>query len=278
MDMQAIGQKAAAEHGDAVPGHSRGLVSALKRWAPLVAIVALMGLAFALGLQKYLSFKTVGLNFAELRGFIGEHLLLALAGYVAIYIVVVALSLPGGLVMTVSGGLLFGWQLGTVASVTGATVGATLIYLIARSSLGTVLAERAGPSIEALRAGFQENALSYLFFLRLVPLFPFFIVNLAPALLGVPLSTYVIGTLIGIIPGSAAFSVAGSGLGSVVEAQNTAFRACLVAHGGSDAQCPYTIDTSVLVTRELLLAFAALGVVALLPVVLKPLLGKRAGR
>lgn len=235
-----------------------------------------MALAFALGLQKYLSFKTLGLNFAALRAFIGEHLLLAVAGYVALYVAVVALSLPGGLVMTVAGGLLFGWKIGAPAAIIGATIGATIIYLIARSSLGAALAERAGPSVEALRAGFQANALSYLFFLRLVPLFPFFLVNLAPALLGVPLATFLIATFFGIMPATTAFSVAGSGLGSVVEAQNAIYNACLAAHQGSEAACPYTIDTSAIVTRELLLAFAALGVVALIPVVLKSFANKSA--
>jgi uncharacterized membrane protein YdjX (TVP38/TMEM64 family) len=194
----------------------------------------------------------------------------AVALYVLAYIAVVALSLPGGLVMTLSGGLLFGWKIGAPAAVFGATVGATIIFLVARSSLGESLAAKAGPWIAKLRDGFKENALSYLLFLRLVPAFPFFAVNLAPALLGVPLATYVLGTFVGIIPATTAFSIAGSGLGSVVEAQNAAYKACIAANpGAGDAVCPYTIDTSRLVTTELVLAFAALGVVALIPVVMK---------
>ena len=149
-------------------------------------------------------------------------------------------------------------------------IGATLIFLVARSSFGESLAARAGPWIGKLRDGFKENALSYLLFLRLVPAFPFFVVNLAPALLGVPLATYVLGTFLGIIPATTAFSIAGSGLGSVVEAQNAAYNACVArTAGGGDAGCPYSIDTSKLVTTELILAFAALGVVALIPIALK---------
>jgi uncharacterized membrane protein YdjX (TVP38/TMEM64 family) len=140
------------------------------------------------------------------------------------------------------------------------------------------LAARAGPWLGRLREGFKENALSYLLFLRLVPVFPFWLVNLAPALLGVSLRTYVIGTAIGIIPATIAFSVAGAGLGSVVEAQNELYAACL-AKGPADpeAACPYRIDLSALVTQELLAAFALLGLVALIPVIYKRWSKRNAG-
>lgn len=254
-----------AEHS-----HKPPAASSWRRWAPLAVIVGLMVLVFAMGWQRYLSFETIGTNYNALQEFIGANLVLALALYTLVYIVVVALSLPGGLVMTVTGGLLFGWILGSVATVVGATIGATIIFLIARSSLGDALAAKAGPWLAKLRDGFKQNALSYLLFLRLVPAFPFWLVNLAPALLGVPLRTYVFGTAVGIIPGTIAFAVAGSGLGSVVEAQNRAHEACL-AEGPADpaSACPYTIDTSALVTNELLAAFALLGIVALIPVVYK---------
>ncbi len=244
----------------------------LQRWLPLVVIVAVAGLIFAMGWHKYLSFKTIGLNYEALRAFIGQNLLGALALYILAYVAVVALSLPGALIMTLAGGLLFGWQLGAPATVIGATLGATVLFIIARTSFGETLAERAGPAIASLREGFRENALSYMLFLRLVPVFPFVVVNLAAAVLGVPLRTYVLGTLIGIIPGTTAYSVAGAGLGSVIEAQNASYQACLAKAGNgaaADAQCPYSIDTSALVTKELVLAFALLGIVALIPVALK---------
>ncbi|MCB1521952.1 MAG: TVP38/TMEM64 family protein [Hyphomicrobiaceae bacterium] len=244
--------------------------SALRRWAPLAAIAALMASAYAFGLHEYLSFKTIGLNYEALRAFIADNIVVAVLAYIALYIAVVALSLPGGLVMTLSGGLLFGWLVGAAATVVGATIGATIIFLVAKTSFGEGIAAKAGPWIGRLRAGFQENALSYLLFLRLVPLFPFFVVNLAPALLGVPLSTYVLGTVIGIIPGTTAFSVLGAGLGSAVEAQNAIYNACIAGKVGAAADaCTYTIDTKALVTPELLAAFALLGVVALIPVALK---------
>ncbi len=244
--------------------------SRLTRWLPLAALVLLMALVFGMGWHKVLSFETIGANYDALKAFVADNLIAALALYMLAYIAVVALSLPGGLVMTLAGGLLFGWKLGAPATVIGATIGATAVFLIAKTSFGEALAAKAGPWLEKLRAGFQENALSYLLFLRLVPVFPFVVVNLAPAFLGVPLRAYVIGTFLGIMPGTLAFSVAGAGLGSVIEAQNAAHRACLAnAPAGSSAACPYMIDTSALVTPELILAFALLGVVALIPAVIK---------
>jgi uncharacterized membrane protein YdjX (TVP38/TMEM64 family) len=237
------------------------------RWLPLAVIAGLMALVFAMGWHQYLSFKTIGLNYEALQGFIAGNLVGALLLYMAIYVAVVALSLPGGAVMTLAGGLLFGWQVGAPATVIAATIGATVIFLVAKTSLGEALAGKAGPWLDRLRDGFQENALSYLLFLRLVPLFPFVVVNLAPAFLGVPLRTYVIGTLVGIIPGTAAYSIAGAGLGSVVEAQNSVYAACVASKG--EGNCAYTIDYSALITNELIFAGVALGIVALIPIVAK---------
>lgn len=244
--------------------------SQLSRWMPLVILALLMALAFAMGWHNYLSFKTIGLNYEALKGYIAENFLLALGLFMLVYIAAIALSLPGGLVLTLSGGLLFGWKVGAPATVVAATIGATLIFLVARSSFGEGLSSKAGPWLAKLSEGFKENALSYLLFLRLVPAFPFFVVNLVPALLGVPLRTYVAGTFIGIIPATTAFSFLGSGLGSVVEAQNAAYHACRAKAAADSADpCPYTIDTGALVTPELITAFVLLGAVALIPVLYK---------
>ncbi len=240
------------------------------RWLPAVVLVSAMALVFGMGWHRLLSFETIGRNYADLRALIETNLAGALALYVLVYIGVVALSLPGGLIMTLAGGLLFGWQIGAAATVVAATAGATLLFLIAKTSLGETLAARAGPWLARLRDGFQKNALSYMLFLRLVPVFPFFIVNLAPALLGVPLSTYVAGTFFGIIPATVAFSVAGSGLGSVVEAQNAVHAACLERQAREpNLDCVYTIDTGKLITGELIAAFVLIGLVALIPVAVK---------
>lgn len=244
-------------------------VARLMRYLPLAAVLAAAGVALALGWHQYLSFKTIGLNYEALKAYLGNHLAGSIAIYVLVYTATVALSLPGALILTLTGGLLFGWQIAIPATVIAATTGATIVFLVARTSFCETLACRAGPTLAGLRAGFQENALSYMLFLRLVPVFPFVCINLAAALLGVPIGTYIIGTFVGIIPATAAYTVAGAGLASVIEAQNASYRACLERAGADATACSYTIDTSALVTKELVLAFALLGIVALIPVALK---------
>lgn len=248
--------------------------SAMRRFLPIIVLAGAMAVVFGMGWHNYLSFKTIGLNFELLKSYVAENLALALLAFCAVYIAVVALSLPGGLVMTLTGGLLFGWLLGATATVIAATVGATLVFMIAKTSFGESLAAKAGPWLGKLRDGFKENAFNYLLFLRLVPAFPFVVVNLAPALLGVPLRTYILATFFGIMPGTLAFSFAGAGLGSVIEAQNASYQACLASNPANpNVDCPYSIDTSALVTKELLAAFVLLGIVALIPIALKKMRG-----
>jgi len=255
-----------AEVGKAVPRKSW-----LRRLAPLIVLAAVAGLIISQGWHNLISFQQLALNQQALQAWIGENLIGALAVYMGIYIVIVALSLPGGAVLTVAGGLLFGWLIGGLVTVVAATLGATAIFLIARSSLGEPLAARAGPWLGRFRSGFQENALSYLLFLRLVPVFPFWVVNLAPALLGVTLRDYVVATALGIIPGTFAFAFAGAGLDSVLAAQREAFQACQAAREAGDPACSFQFDPGTLITPELLIAFAALGVVALIPAIVKKL-------
>jgi uncharacterized membrane protein YdjX (TVP38/TMEM64 family) len=238
---------------------------------PLIVLAAVAGLILSQGWHNLISFQQLALNQQALQVWISENIIGALAVYAAIYVVVVALSLPGGAVLTVAGGLLFGWLLGGLATVVAATLGATVIFLIARSSLGEPLAARAGPWLGKFREGFQENALSYLLFLRLVPVFPFWVVNLAPALLGVNLRQYVIATALGIIPGTFAFAFAGAGLDSVLAAQRDAYQACQAARAAGDPPCSFQFDPGTLITTELLIAFVALGIVALIPAIVKKL-------
>ncbi len=249
------------EEAEAKPGFS------VQRLLPLIILVGFVILAFAMGWHRYLSFEVLADNRDRLKDFVEANFALAALTYIAIYAAAVALSLPGGLILTVSGGFIFGIWFGPPLAVIAATIGATIIFLIAKTSLGDTLAERAGPSIESFRRGFQENAMSYLLFLRLVPLFPFFLVNVAPAFLGVKLRTYVIGTFFGIIPGTFAYAFAGAGLDSVIAEKRADYDAC-VAQGGGDA-CSFAIGPGDLVTTETIIAFAALGIVALIPVVAK---------
>ena len=189
----------------------------LKRLLPLGALAAGIAAFFAFGLDHYLTFEALREHRSELMGFVMQKPVVAVLAFILLYAVATALSLPGGAILTVTAGFLFGIGLGTGATVIGATIGAIAIYLAAKTAFRDVLTAKAGPMLQRMEAGFKENALSYLLVLRLVPIFPFFIVNIVPALLGVPLRTYVIGTLIGIIPGTFVFASIGAGLGSVFD-------------------------------------------------------------
>lgn len=254
-----------------------GEKSLARRLLPLLILGGIIALVFAMGWHKLLTPESLADHRVALKKLIGTNYIGVLLAYMAIYVAVVALSLPGALLLTIAGGFLFGWLVGGTATVIAATAGASIIFLIARTALGETLAARAGPWVIKLKDGFKDNALSYLLFLRLVPAFPFVVVNLVPAVLGVPLSTFVLGTFLGIIPGTFAFAFAGSTLESLLARQGAAYEACKAkVAAGEKLVCKLDIDLSSLVSRELLLAFAALGVVALIPIVLKRLSARRA--
>jgi uncharacterized membrane protein YdjX (TVP38/TMEM64 family) len=247
-----------------------GALAWAKRLWPLVLLLAVTALVFAMGWHRYLTLQELVERREALRASIAGHAVLAILVFMAIYAGTVALSLPGAAVLTLAGGFLFGWFWGALASVVAATAGAIVVFLIAKSALGVPFAARAGPWLSKLRAGFQEDAFNYLLFLRLVPIFPFWLVNLAPALLGVGLSTYALATLIGIVPGSFAYSIAGKGLDSLIVAQQVAHQSCL-AKMGSDAEelCPFVLAPRALLTPGLIAGFVALGLVALIPIAVK---------
>jgi uncharacterized membrane protein YdjX (TVP38/TMEM64 family) len=191
----------------------------LRRWVPLLLILAFVALFFLFGFQRYLSLDGLRANHAWLAAQVARHLLPALLAFALVYAAVVALSLPGATALTLAGGWLFGQWLATGVTVLAATAGATLLFLAARTALAEILRRRAGPWLQRLRAGFQKDAFNYLLFLRLVPLFPFFVVNLVPAFLGVSLRVFVLATLIGIVPGTFVFATAGAGIGGLLEGQ-----------------------------------------------------------
>ena len=246
--------------------------SPCRRWLPLVAIVALSVVAIAIGWNRKISFETLVRHNEVVHAFVLGHRIAAVAIYVAIYVVAIALSLPGGLILTMSGGFLFGGLFGGAAAVVGATAGASIIFMIAKSAFGEHLARRAGPLAEKLADGFRADAFHYLLFLRLVPVFPFFLVNLVPALAGVRLRTFVAATGIGIIPAAFTFAFVGAGLDSVIRAQGAIYNACLAA---GRADCKLDFDVKAAVTPELLGALAALGVLALIPVAVKRIRARR---
>lgn len=237
--------------------------SSLSRRLALLGAFAVLAVgAYYLFGRGELSFEALVQHRMAIGDFVSEHRVLAVLAFMGLYIVVVALSLPGASFLTVSGGFLFGVVVGASASVIGATIGATLIFLVARTALGEPLLKRAGPRAAKLAQGFREDAFSYLLFLRLVPAFPFFLVNLVPAFAGVGLIPFMTATALGIIPGSAVFALAGTGLDSVIAAQKSAFDACT-------ADCHMTFDAKGILTPQLIGALVALGLLALVPVVVR---------
>ena len=189
----------------------------LRRAAPLLAIVlaAVVGF-FVLG--DRIGFHTLADNRETLLGWRDANYALAAVIFMLAYVVVVALSLPGALMMTLLGGFLFGLAVGGALTLVGATIGATLIFLAARFGLGVYLASRisgASGMLGRISDGLHKNEISYLLIMRLVPVVPFFVANLAPALLGVRLRNYFWTTLFGIMPGTLVYTWVGSGLGQV---------------------------------------------------------------
>jgi uncharacterized membrane protein YdjX (TVP38/TMEM64 family) len=237
-----------------------------RRLLPLVALVALMALVFAMGWHRQLSIETLVKYRAEIDQFIAQHRAVAVAAFMAIYVAVVSLSIPGAVYLTVSGGFLFGTLVGGLATIAAATLGAVVIFLIARSAFGEHLTRRAGPFIARLADGFRADAFNYLLFLRLVTVFPFWLVNLAAALLHVPLGTFAAATALGIIPGTFTFAFVGAGLDSVIAAQEAAYKTCLAAGPGD---CRLDFDVKAALTPELVLSLVAVGVLALVPVIVR---------
>ncbi len=222
----------------------------IKRWLPLIIIAALMAIAFATGVHEKLNIETLQEHKGELLSNVAEHPFLSSLAFIAAYVASVALSLPIATVLTLAGGFLFGKWLGTLYVVSAATLGAAIIFLIAKTSLGETLREKAGSLYQRIEGNMKDNAAGYLLFMRLVPIFPFFLVNIVPALFNVRLRTFVITTFLGIIPGSFVFVNLGKQLGEIENLKD-------------------------LVSGETLLAFALLGCFALIPTLYKQFKNKK---
>lgn len=218
------------------------------RLIPLAVLALGLGAFFALGLDRYVSLDSLRQHRHWLADYVSHHALAAGLAYVGLYCLMVATSVPGGAVLTVAGGFLFGPVLGACYAVVGATAGATLLFLAARHACAGALRARVGGFVARMEDGFRRHALNYLLFLRLVPLFPFWLVNLVPAFLNVRLSTYVIGTFVGIIPATLVFALVGDGIAAVLET-------------GGEA------DLGIVLQLRFLLPMVGLGLLALVPVV-----------
>jgi len=229
----------------------------LARVLPLLILIAGLVAFFYFGLQKYVTFAALKENREVLTTWVQAHGVEAVVAFIALYAVAVAFSLPIAALLTIAGGFLFGTMFGTLWTVTGATIGATVAFLAAKTALGDPLRARFGARLKAMEAGFRANAFSYMLVLRLVPLFPFWLVNLAPAFLGVGLSTYVIATFIGIIPGSFVYTSIGTGLNALIDA----------------GQQP---DLRMILKPEFLIPILGLALLAMIPVVYRLFTPKKA--
>ncbi len=228
----------------------------VRQFWPVAALAVVVVAFFVFGPDNTRILQELRENRGALLDFVADHAVFAGVAYAVVYALAIALSVPGGAMMTIAGGFLFGWWLATVYVVFAATVGATALFLVARGAVGNRFRARAGPWMKKMEAGFQENALSYLLMLRLIPVFPFFVVNLVPAFLGVTVRTYVIATFFGIIPGCIVFSSVGNGLGAVLDA------------GG-------TPDVGIIFEPKIILPLIGLAVLAVMPVVYKKLRARK---
>ena len=226
------------------------------RLAPLVILICGLVAFFALGWHRYISFETLKTHRAMLLDWVSRWGMMAAVAYAAGYALMAAFSIPGGALATITGGFLFGLWLGGAAAVIGATLGAVAVFLAARSAIGDYLRAKAGPGLKRMEEGFRRNAFSYLLVLRIVPIFPFWLVNLVPAFCDVSLRTYALATLIGIIPGCFVFASVGNGLGALLDRGETP-------------------DLMIIFHWDILLPILGLAVLALLPIVIRRLQGER---
>jgi uncharacterized membrane protein YdjX (TVP38/TMEM64 family) len=238
----------------------------LLRFLPIGIIVLAMVTALLVGLQRQISLEGFLRSREAIADYVSAHYVTALAGYFVTYVAAVALCIPGAAILSVVGGALFGGLLAGVLAIWAATLGALIFFFAARTSLGDSVLRNSGSVLSRFAAGFQQDAASYLLFLRLLPAFPFWLVNSAAALFGVGYTTFFWTTLIGIIPGTFAFTFAGAGIDSIAAAQRAAYVKCL---SKSHVHCVFKFNPSALMTRELLVGFIGLGLVALLPALLR---------
>ena len=234
--------------------------SLIARFAPIAIVCAGLAVGYAMGWHEFLSLDYLVESRVMLKETVAAHYYSAVFGFVALYALATAFSFPAASILTIFAGFLFGWFVGGSSAIVGATIGATAIFAAARTAFGDFLKEKVGGKVARLAKGFEKDAFSYLFVLRLAPVFPFFVMNIAPALFNVPLRIYVAATFLGIIPGGMAYAYLGQGLDSVIAA---------AAQAGSE------VAFNDIVTTEILLAFGALALVAAIPAIVKKIRGNK---
>jgi uncharacterized membrane protein YdjX (TVP38/TMEM64 family) len=219
----------------------------LRRLLPLLILLAVIVAVWASGIADQFSWQGLARHQAVLVGWVGRHPLVAPLAYAGFYVLITALSVPEAALVTVAGGLLFGTLLGGALAVLGATIGSMVLFLVARSALADSFAHRGGPLLARARGALQREGFSYLLAVRLIPILPFWLVNLAAAFGGMRLLPYTIATAIGIIPVTLVFASLGEGLGA------------LLARGARP-------DLMVIFSPRVLLPLLALAVLSLMPV------------
>jgi uncharacterized membrane protein YdjX (TVP38/TMEM64 family) len=216
------------------------------KFIPIALLGLGLGAVFVFGFDDYLSIENLRSHRDYLLQWRTDHALLASLIFLGAYAVCVAISLPAGTLLTITGGFLFGTLHGGMLTVVGATIGATAVFLAARYAFAELFHGKAGPAVRRMEDGCKNNALSCLLVLRLIPLFPFWLVNIVPGILGVSTPIYVIGTFIGIIPGSMIYASFGGGIGHILD------------QGGE-------LDLGIIWNPEVLVPLIGLAVLALVP-------------
>ena len=242
------------------------------RILPLLVLAAASLGAILLGGDRVLSLDRLLASRAALQAFVAQDRGLAMLAAYGAHVATIVLAMPVSAPMTMVHGFLFGWAQGAALAVAATTSGAILVFAVAKTALGDAVTRRAGPRLARLAAGFERDAFSYVLVLRLLPLVPFWVTNVAAPVLGARFAAFAPATLLGIVPASLAFATAGSGIEGVVAAHEAARAACLAAGDGAlsvGAPCADTLTLRALVTPKLVAALAALAVLALLPVLVK---------
>ena len=244
-----------ASQTDPPPAAARAARGSARRAAVTILVVIVAGAA-VFALNRFVTLDLVLARYDALRTAVDHNRPLGLGLFMLAYAGAVAVSLPGASLFTLLGGLLFGWLAGGLATVAAATTGAVLLFLIARTALGPLLAGRAGPRLQRVLDALRADLASYLLFLRLAPVFPFWLV------------TFALTTAVGILPGSFAMASAGAALAGVVEKRKVVYDACVAA---GRHPCSFEITLKHVLTPEILLSLGALGLLALVPVALRRL-------
>jgi uncharacterized membrane protein YdjX (TVP38/TMEM64 family) len=232
----------------------------------LLVVAVLIAGALALGWHKQFSLESLLEHRAAIAALVAGHPAAALAGFIAFYAFAAGMALPGVIFLTIGGGVFFGGLLGGFAAVIGGTAGATMTFLIARNVLRGIVMRRIGPQVKRFAEGFRASGFNYLLFMRLVPIFPFLLGNLLPALCNVRLRTFMLATFIGIMPMTLAIAFFGAGLDRALALQIENYRACLSA---GKADCGVEFHLWMAVTPQFGAGLFALGIAALAPVLVR---------